>query len=204
MFTFSHHGHSYRHAHELALGPDVCVDTHLPLPTLAVEPRHRRMMGNLLGHEPHSVAAARRLVLLLRVVGAPARLPGRPLVRSDRRLDFVPRHFPGTVKGLPQHRVVGLLGHGPLASLVEGGQVVLHEADDAVFCRGPGCDGQEHVGVGHEVGVHLQQRSLFQNEGRQHHLKKETMLKGKCLFRETQKIHPHLVLTRVRSMPSLS
>ena len=203
--TFSHHGHSYRHAHELALGPHVSVDAHTPLPALAVEPRHRRMVGHLLGHEPDSVAASRWIVALLCVVGAPARLPRGPLVGSDQRFDSFPRHFPGTVEGLPQHRVVGLLGHSAFPPLVEGGQVVLDKADYAVLGRGPGCDRQEHVRVGHEVGVHLQEGSLFQNEGWKHHLGKTKLLKcDPKTFVTMKESAVFQCVTRVRSMPSLS
>lgn len=177
--TFPDHGHSYRHAHELALGPYVGVDTHPPLPALTVKPWNWWMMGHLLADKADSVAASWWIVRLLRVVGAPAWLPGGPLVRSDQRFDFFPRHFPGTVEGLPQHRVVGLLGHGALSPLVEGSQVVLDEADDTVLGCGSSCDRQEHVRVGHEVGVHLQQWSLFQDECRQHHLGKPKGLKDK-------------------------
>lgn len=228
--TFPDHGHSYRHAHELALGPYVSVDAHPPLPALTVKPWNWWMMGHLLAHKADSVAAFWRIVRLLRGVGAPAWLPGGPRVRSDQRFNFVPRHFPGTVEGLAQHGVVGLLGHGALSPLVEGGQVVLDKADDAVLGCGPSCDWQEHVRVGHEVGVHLQQWSLFQDEGRQHHLGKTKKFKrmrfilGKWQENNnyTQyRLHSwhinfflcvpeflggssSLVSTRVRSMPSLS
>lgn len=176
--TFSHHGHSYRHSHELALGPHVGVDTHPLFSGLAVKRRHRRVMGHLLGHKSNSIAASRWLITVLRIVGAPVWLPSRPLVRSHQRFDFVSRHFPGAVKGFPQHGVVWLLGHSPFPPLVEGRQVVLYKADYPVLSCGPCCDRQEHVGVGHEVGIHLEQWALFQNEGRQHHLT-HRMLKGK-------------------------
>lgn len=168
--TLSHHGHSYRHAHELALGPHVGVDAHPLLSTLAVKPGHRWMVGHLLRNKPDPVAASSRVL----VVGV---VSGGALVRSDQRFDFISRYFPRTVEGLSQHRVVGLLGHGSFPALVESGQVVLHEADDPVLSRGPGCDGQKHVGVGHEVGVHLQQRALFQNERGQHHLRRKPNIK---------------------------
>lgn len=131
------------------------------------------MVGHLLCNKSNPVAAPLWVFALLGVVRAPGGLPSRPLVRPGQGPDFVPRNVPGAVEGLPQDGVVGLLGHGALPALVERRQVVLHEAHDPVLRRGPHGDGQEHVGVGHEVGVHLQQGSLLQNEGGQHHLRKK-------------------------------
>ena len=79
------------------------------------------------------------------------------------------------MEGLANDGVVGLLGDGALAALVEGSEVVLHEADHAVLRAAAVRDGHEEVRVGHEVGVHLQQRALLQDEGGQDHLEKEVV-----------------------------
>lgn len=84
-------------------------------------------------------------------------------------------HPPGAVEGLPDDGVVGFLGDGSLAPLVEGGEVILDKADHPLLGAAAGRDGEEQVGVGHEIRVHLQQRALLQNEGGKNHLeRKET------------------------------
>lgn len=154
--TFPDHGHPDRHAHELALGPHVRVHTHPLLLALGVEARHGGMMGHLLSHEAQQVR-------LLRV---PLRgLPGGVLP---------PRHLPGAVEGLADDGVVGLLGNGALAALVEGGEVVLDEADHAVLGAAAVRDGDEEFRVGHEVGVHLQQGALLQDESGEDHLQEQS------------------------------
>lgn len=70
-------------------------------------------------------------------------------------------HPPGAVEGLPDDGIVGLLGNGSLAALVEGGEVILHEADHPLLGGAAVRDGDEEIGVGHEVRVHLQQRPLL-------------------------------------------
>lgn len=86
---------------------------------------------------------------------AGGRRGGRAGAGSPEGPHFVSRHVPRAVEALPQDGVVRLLGNSTLTTLVEGGQVVFHKADDAILGRGSGCDGQEHVRMGHEVGVHL-------------------------------------------------
>lgn len=68
---------------------------------------------------------------------------------------------PGAVEGLPDDGVVGLLGDGSLAALVEGGEVILHEADHPLLGAAAVRDGHKEIGVRHEVRVHLQQRALL-------------------------------------------
>lgn len=158
--TFSNHGHSNGHPHELALGPHVCVHTHPPLLALCVEARHWGMMGYLLGHKAQLVGLlgsgsiggfwAPRQGLLGGLLS-----PGNP---------------PGAVERLTDDGVVGLLGDGALAALVEGGEVILHKADHAVFWAAAVGDGDEEVWVGHEVCVHFQQRALLQDESGEDHL----------------------------------
>ncbi|KAG9345121.1 hypothetical protein JZ751_009664 [Albula glossodonta] len=160
--TFPHHGHADGHAHELALGPDVGIDAHAALLALTVEPRNGWVVGHLLSHEAHTVAA--------RCVGARGLGPGGvPQARSSVSPLGGPHpvtgHLPRAVKALPQHGVVGLLGHSALAALMEGGQVVLHEAHDPLLRRHRRGDAQEKVRVRHEVSVHLQQGAFLQDEG---------------------------------------
>lgn len=66
-----------------------------------------------------------------------------------------------------QNRIVGLLSHGRFSPGVEGRKVPSQNSDHPllrVFAVG---DVQEDVRVSEEVGVHLEQRPAFQNEGGQ-------------------------------------
>lgn len=54
--TFSDHRDANGHAHELAFGPHVRVDTHLPFLAFCIEARDRGMMGNLFSHKANIVA----------------------------------------------------------------------------------------------------------------------------------------------------
>lgn len=158
--TFSDHRDSDGHPHELAFGPHVRVDAHLPLGALGIEARHWGVVGHLLGHEAH-------LVGLLRGCGGGGGGLGALGILGGLG---PPGDLPGAVEGLADDGVVGLLGNGPLAALVEGGEVVLHEAHHAFLGTVAVGDGHEQVRVRHEVGVHLQQRALLQDEGGQDHL----------------------------------
>lgn len=53
--TFSYHGYSDGHSHELALGPHVRVYAHPPLLAFSIEARHRGVVGHLLRHKAHLV-----------------------------------------------------------------------------------------------------------------------------------------------------
>lgn len=164
--TFPYHGDPHGHAHELAFGPYVSVDAQSLLLALTVEAGDGWVMGHLLGHKPQFVAFGR--VLGHRVLVASRRMGNSPLW-----LDPVFGDLPGAVKRLTDDGVVGLLGQGPLAALVEGREIILHEANDSLLRRGPGGDGQQQVWVRHEVCVHLQQGSLLQDERGKHHLRSD-------------------------------
>lgn len=142
------------------------VDAQSLLLALTVEAGDGRVMGHLLSHEPEFVAFGR--VLGHRVFVASGRVGGSPLW-----LDPVLGDFPGAVKRLADDGVIGLLGQGPLAALMEGCEVILHKANDSLLWRGSGSDGQQQVWVRHEVGIHLQQGSLLQDERGKHHLHAE-------------------------------
>lgn len=83
---------------------------------------------------------------------------------------MVPRHIPGTVEVLTQDWVIGFLGNSTLPALMESSQVVLNKANDSLLWCAAGSNGEEHVGVSHKVGIHLQQGVFLQDEGREHHL----------------------------------
>lgn len=163
--TFSNHRDSDGHPHELAFGPHMRVDAHLPLRALGVEARHGGVVGHLLGHEAH-------LVGLLRGGGGGGGGGGLRAIEGLGILGGLgpPGNLPGAVEGLADDGVVGLLGDGALAALVEGGEVVLHEAHHALLGAVAVSDGHKQVRVRHEVGVHLQQRALLEDEGGQDHL----------------------------------
>lgn len=92
------------------------------------------------------------------------------MTSCPERSNLVLRHIPGTVEVLTQDGVIGFLGHGTLPALMKGSQVVLNEANDSLLWCAARSDGEEHVRVSHEVGIHLQQGALLQDEGREHHL----------------------------------
>lgn len=121
------------------------------------------MMGHLLGHKPQFVAFGR--VLSCQLFMASRRMGGSPLW-----LDPVFGNLPGAVKRLTDNGVVGLLGQGPLAALMEGREIIFHEANDSLLWCGPGGDGQQQVRMSHKVCIHLQQGSLLQDERGKHHL----------------------------------
>lgn len=100
-------------------------------------------------------------------------MTGRRVGSSPLWLDPVLGNFPRAVKCLANDGVVGLLGQGPLAALMEGCEIILHEADDSLLWRGSSSDGQQQVWVRHEVRIHLQQGSLLQNKRGEHHLRSE-------------------------------
>lgn len=145
------------------------VHTHQPLLALGVEARHGGVVGHLLRYEAH-------LVRVLGGRGCRVRAALRGLLGGL----VPPGDLPGAVEGLADDGVVGLLGDGALAALVEGGEVVLNEADHAVLCAAAIGDGHKEVRVRHEVGVHLQQRALLQDEGGEDHL--EIRPKKKTIF----------------------
>lgn len=161
--TFPYHGDPHGHAHELAFGPYMSVDAQSLFLALTVEAGDGGMMGHLLGHKPEFVAFGR--VLSCQLFMASRRMGGSPLW-----LDPVFGNLPGAVKRLTDDGVVGLLGQGPLAALMEGREIIFHEANDSLLWCGPGGDGQQQVRMGHKVCVHLQQGSLLQDERGKHHL----------------------------------
>ena len=142
------------------------VNTQSLLLALTVEAGDGRMMRHLLGHKPQLVVLGR--VISHRVFVARGSGEGSP-----PGLDLVLGNLPGAVERLANDGVVGLLGQGALAALMEGGEVILHKADDPVLGCGPRRDGQQQVGVRQEVRVHLQQGPLLQNERGEHHLRPE-------------------------------
>lgn len=99
------------------------------------------------------------------MIMAVRRVGGSPLW-----LDTVLGNFPGAVKRLANDGVVGLLGQGPLAALMESCEIILHEANDSLLRCGSRSDGQQQVRMCHKVCIHLQQRSLLQNKRGKHHL----------------------------------
>lgn len=132
------------------------VDTHPLLWTLCIEAGHRGVMGHLLCYEAH-------LVVLLWHAGLRAARRGLSGLWPLGEL-------PGAVEGLAYDGVVGLLGDGTLAALVEGGEVVFDKANHAILRTVAVSDGHKQFRVGHEVCIHLQQRALLQDERGQHHL----------------------------------
>lgn len=84
-----------------------------------------------------------------------------------------PGYHPGAVERLADDRIVGLLGNGALAALVEGGKIILHKANHSVLWAAAVGDGHKEIWVRHEVGVHLQKGALLQDEGGEDHLEGE-------------------------------
>lgn len=164
--TFPYHRDPHGHAHELAFGPYVSVDTQSLLLALTVEAGDWRVMGHLLGHKP-------QFVVFGRVIGHRVFVASRGVGGSPLGLDPVLGDLPGAVERLANDGVVGLLGQSALAALMEGSEVILHEADDPVLRRSPGSDSQQQVRVCHEVCIHLQQGPLLQNKRGEHHLRPE-------------------------------
>lgn len=164
--TFPYHRDPHGHAHELAFGPYVSVDTQSLLLALTVEAGDWRVMGHLLGHKP-------QFVVFGRVIGHRVFVASRGVGGSPLGLDPVLGDLPGAVERLADDGVVGLLGQSALAALMEGSEVILHEADDPVLRRSPSGDSQQQVWVCHEVCIHLQQGPLLQNKRGEHHLRPE-------------------------------
>lgn len=110
------------------------VHTHTPFLAFSIEARDRWMVGHLFCHEAHLVG-----ILGSSWVGAALRwfLGGL----------WLPGYFPGAVEGLTDDGVVGLLGNGTLAALMEGGEVVLHKTDHAVLWAAAVGDGHKEVWV---------------------------------------------------------
>lgn len=133
------------------------------------------MVGHLLSYEFHCVIV--RLCLAIRVFRQSSLLRGAVNrgVGASIGGHVALGHPPGAVEGLPDDGVVGFLGNGSLAALVEGGEVILHKADHPLLGAAAARDGDEEVGVRHEVRVHLQQRPLLQNEGGKNHLKRKAI-----------------------------
>lgn len=164
--TFPYHGDPHGHAHELAFGPYMSVDAQSLLLALTVEAGDGWVVGHLLGHESE-------LVALGRVLGLWVFVASRTVGRGPLWLDPVLGDLPGAVKCLPDDGVVGLLGQGPFAALVEGCEVILHKANDPLLRRGSGSNGQQQVRVCHEVCIHLQQGALLQDKRGKNHLHAE-------------------------------
>ena len=161
--TFPDHWHSNRHAHQLALGPDMSVDTHSLFLTFTIEAWYRWMVGNLLCHKTNTITVWLSSAAAIHPsLWGPGNVRsscgcwgGTSAVSSPERSNTVLGHIPGTVKVLTQDGCIGFLCHSTLPALMKGSQVVLDKANDTLFWCSPRGDGEEHIRVSNEVRIHL-------------------------------------------------
>lgn len=159
--TFTNHRHPYWHSQKFTLCPDMSIDTHLSLHTFSIKSWHRRVVGHLLGYKLYCVVV--RLCLAFQVFRQSYLLRGG--VRRDVTATvsgyFTLGHPPGAVKCFPNDGIVWFLCNSPFATFMKGSEIILHKADHPLLRAAAIRDRNEEIRMGHEVRIHLQQRSLL-------------------------------------------